>query len=1530
MIKEYSETLYKILFQHIREAIIFLNKTTIINANQAALDLFQLTEKELIGREIYEFTENPEEDIRRTQKTLLGVPDNHTTTIHTPSGEREIEVLSTPLDINGLTSYALLRDVTTRNRLQRGYKAIFEKSPDLILVTNQGGIVFINPKGVEFLGLSSSEEAIGKSTLNFIHPDYQELANLYAAERRAGGNPPSQYRCKMLRKDGKVLDVEFHASRIIWDDVPSSLTIARDISEQVRLEEELRKSNELLKDFIDSATDAFSILDGDMRYVMVNNTELEYTGRKREEYIGKHILDVFPDLTDSERYEGYKRVLETDEPIEYLDARDIPERGLKLNFKAFKVGDYLGIVGRDVSEQKKQEELLRRNREQLRAFMESATDGFLLLDSDLRVKEASQTWLTQAGLTREETIGKTLMEMNPGNDVKSRLNAYKKVASTGIPIEFKQVPSPRGDDRVFNLKAFKAGSGVGLISRDITEEVGYNKRLEQLHRLSDRLSAANSRQEIADTTVSAVSQILGCKRVSFSTIEEGKIVFHSAYPDRVIEELSLDRPSVITRAVNKGTPQLVQDTSLDSDYVEGTRKNEPPSLSEYAYPIKLHGRPVAVLNIEEPTRKAFTDQKINLVSILCDHVSAALHTQSYRDKLENMHKGAIQLSTAEALEEVYDITQNILIEILKYPWAGIGEVKENKIYYTRFTGVTPTGEPILSLDEKGVTVRAVKTESTQLVKDTRLDPDYVRLEGVEEYNFSELVVPVIIDNQVKLIINLESRQVDDFDENDVKLVELLANYVASAIHGITAINERKGYEERLRSLNRFGAEVDTCTSIKEIAELTMESVRRILHHSTGAFGVVKKNVIHFIELMGPTTTPTIPLDKAGITTRAVNTGLTQLVPDVRADQNYINGRVENEETLSELDVPIIVDGDSKGVINLESSKLNAFTSLDANLVEIMAEHVAAAMKNIQATEEKRRYREQLETLHRHSTKLVEAENIDQVADISLNALRNVFGFSYASFGVVKGGSLEFIKASGAEEYTCNTLSLDGPGVTVRSVKTGKTQYVEDTRLDPDYLSGYFNEEKVHLSDLAVPIKVDNKVVAILNIEDTELHAFSQEDIRLVELLVNHIVSALQRLRGYEKNLRYIQSLEALHNHAHKLAIATSYEEIGESTFSILENILGFKQGSFDVIQDDCVKAVYAKGIDIEEVTTLPIDGSGVVVRAVNTGKSQLVCDTRIDPNYIEAYVDGIQTLSELAVPVKADGKVVAVINLENVSTNSFTDGDKVLVEVMAQHVASNLERMMREEATREAERQIIIERERAEQAKRLEEMKTNFIRTATHEIRTPLTSIKGYTELASAKINPETDPSLAKYFYVIQRNTERLETLTRDLLDIQRIESGRIELNLRKLQLQGLVQRACTELRPILESKEQRLELHVEDATIVVDPTRLMQVLVNLIDNASKYSPKGSRIRVKAETVNDEIKLSITDEGVGLTEEDIPKLFNPFPDIERPVVTERSVGLGLSICKGIIELHCGEIWAESRGRNKGSTFTFTLPTSQSP
>lgn len=109
------------------------------------------------------------------------------------------------------------------------------------------------------------------------------------------------------------------------------------------------------------------------------------------------------------------------------------------------------------------------------------------------------------------------------------------------------------------------------------------------------------------------------------------------------------------------------------------------------------------------------------------------------------------------------------------------------------------------------------------------------------------------------------------------------------------------------------------------------------------------------------------------------------------------------------------------------------------------------------------------------------------------------------------------------------------------------------------------------------------------------------------------------------------------------------------------------------------------------------------------------------------------------------------------------------------------------------------------------------------------------------------------------------------------------------------------------------------------DRSRISQVLINLLSNASRFSPEDSTVKLKVTEKEDSVMVSVEDEGIGLSEENMGELFKPFPQIDRPTVTEKSTGLGLSICKGIVELHGGEIWAESEGRGEGSTFYFTLP-----
>jgi len=333
-----------------------------------------------------------------------------------------------------------------------------------------------------------------------------------------------------------------------------------------------------------------------------------------------------------------------------------------------------------------------------------------------------------------------------------------------------------------------------------------------------------------------------------------------------------------------------------------------------------------------------------------------------------------------------------------------------------------------------------------------------------------------------------------------------------------------------------------------------------------------------------------------------------------------------------------------------------------------------------------------------------------------------------------------------------------------------------------------------------------------------------------------------------------------------------------------------------------------------------LNGKGITSRAAREKKPVLVKDTRLDPDYVRGSTD---SLSELAVPMLIGGEVVGVINFESLRLDYFDEHYASLGEALAAHAASNIERIRATEEAFEAGIRAAEERARVEEAERLEEMKTQFTNMVTHELRTPLTSIKGYMEILE-DYRDAFKPPLSKYLQIIKRNADRLERLTSDLLDQQRIEENRLILDIHPVHVPCLVEEVRDEMTPIFEARSQRLLVTVVDVTLDLDRVRIAQVLVNLLSNASKFSPEGSVVKLTVEDHGDEVWFMVQDEGVGIKPEDMPQLFKPFPGIRVPRVKD-STGLGLSICKGIVDLHGGRIWAESEGPGKGSTFTFTIP-----
>ena len=226
-----------------------------------------------------------------------------------------------------------------------------------------------------------------------------------------------------------------------------------------------------------------------------------------------------------------------------------------------------------------------------------------------------------------------------------------------------------------------------------------------------------------------------------------------------------------------------------------------------------------------------------------------------------------------------------------------------------------------------------------------------------------------------------------------------------------------------------------------------------------------------------------------------------------------------------------------------------------------------------------------------------------------------------------------------------------------------------------------------------------------------------------------------------------------------------------------------------------------------------------------------------------------------------------------------------------------------------------------EELKVLDQLKDEFIAMSAHELKTPLTSMLSLSQQMSGKELGGLTEKQEKALGIISRGAERLRGSVEKILEISRLESGRIELYKEKLQPSSLIQAVAARMKPVAELKKISLTQEIPELPPVeADERRVATVLTNLIENAIKFTPKGGEVTVKAEQRGNQILVQVRDTGVGIPKEDFQKLFTKFFQVDH---TKPGTGLGLSICKRLVDAHGGEIWCESE-LGKGSTFSFTL------
>ena len=244
----------------------------------------------------------------------------------------------------------------------------------------------------------------------------------------------------------------------------------------------------------------------------------------------------------------------------------------------------------------------------------------------------------------------------------------------------------------------------------------------------------------------------------------------------------------------------------------------------------------------------------------------------------------------------------------------------------------------------------------------------------------------------------------------------------------------------------------------------------------------------------------------------------------------------------------------------------------------------------------------------------------------------------------------------------------------------------------------------------------------------------------------------------------------------------------------------------------------------------------------------------------------------------------------------------------------------------EEERSVLLASERAarSEAERAARMKDEFVSTLSHELRTPLNAIVGWTGVLKHDQTPET---LAKGLTVIDRNLRRQSQMIDDLLDVSRIISGKMRLDVQRVELASVIEEAVASAQPAADAKGVRVITVLGSAASVQgDSGRLQQVIWNLVANGIKFTPKGGLVKVTLRRMNSHVHIQVSDSGQGIAPEFLPHVFQRFRQGDASVTRAHGgLGLGLAIVKNLVEMHGGSVDATSDGDGKGSTFTVRLP-----
>ena len=690
-----------------------------------------------------------------------------------------------------------------------------------------------------------------------------------------------------------------------------------------------------------------------------------------------------------------------------------------------------------------------------------------------------------------------------------------------------------------------------------------------------------------------------------------------------------------------------------------------------------------------------------------------------------------------------------------------------------------------------------------------------------------------------------------------------------------------------------------------------------------------------------------PLSRQSLVARAILDRQVVHVSDMESDpevSEWSRGRSRSLGYRSILVVPMLREGIPIGAIRVNRSVPGPFSAKEIALLQIFADQAVIAIENVRLFNETKEALEQqtatAEILRVMSASPTDTQPVfDTIAQRAVRVCDGIYCGVYRFDGALvdlaaqSGMSVESVE----ELRRVYPLPLTADTLVVRSVREGKVIHSADLLNDPSETVRRIAQVGRHRSAILVPMLRSGTVVGTIVVTRSDPtggpRPFTEKEIALLETFADQAVIAIENVRLFKELeartqdlTRSVGELRALGDVGRALSSTLDLDTVLQTIVTRASQLAGTDACSV-YEYDEATEAFHLRAthnLDEEVVAlarrTPTRKGEGIQGRMAVTRQPVQIPDIAAEDAYRGPLRDILLrtgTRALLAIPMLREDELIGGLTVNKKTPGAFAPEVIELLQTFATQSALAIQnaRLFREIA------------DKSRQLEAASRHKSEFLANMSHELRTPLNAILGFSEVLAERMFGEVNEKQAEYLQDILSSGRHLLSLINDILDLSKVEAGRLELELGRFHLPTALDNALTLVRERATRHGITLTQTVDErlGDIVADERKVKQILLNLLSNAVKFTPEGGRVGLTATAAEGVVTIAVSDTGIGIAPEDQAAIFEEFRQVGRDDARKQEgTGLGLTLAKKFVELHGGRIGVQSQV-GQGSTFSFTLP-----